>query len=83
MRAVLSGLIAALSLVAALHFRRFGKETGDRFFDLFAGAFALFAVNNFAVGVLDPDGSGGAGLYVIRLLAFLVIIVAIWQKNRE
>lgn len=83
MRGVLSGLVAGFALVAALHFRLSAKKTGDVFFDLFAAAFVLFAVNSVAVGVVRGDDAGVAVLYLIRLLAFVIILVAVWHKNRR
>lgn len=83
MRALLSGAIAALAIVAALHFRRFAVETRDRFFDLFALAFAIFAVNSAVLGLVEPNDESTLALYVLRLIAFGVIVGAIWQKNRR
>ena len=83
MRALLSGMIAAFAFVAALHFRRFARSTGDRFFRLFAWAFALLAVNGIALGLVDPHEEGTLALYGIRLAAFVAIIVAIVLKNRS
>lgn len=82
MRGVLSGLVAGFALVAALRFRRFGKRTGDMFFNLFALAFVLFAANNLIVGATDADDSGAAA-YALRLVAFVIILAAIWRKNRQ
>ena len=82
MRGVLSGLVAGFALVAALRFLRFGKRTGDTFFHLFALAFVLFAANNLVAGATDADDSAAAA-YVIRLVAFVIILAAIWKKNRQ
>jgi hypothetical protein len=81
-RALLSGLLAAFSFVAALGFRRFGKRSGDRFFDLFAAAFVLLALNSVVLGLNDPDAEAALPLYGIRLVAFGLILGAIWDKNR-
>ena len=82
MRELLSGALAILALVAALHFRRFAVHDRDRFFDLFAVAFVIFAVNSVALGLVEPHAESTLALYVLRLLGFAVIIGAIWQKNR-
>jgi hypothetical protein len=81
-RELLSGVVAALAAIAALYFRRFGRRTADRFFDLFAVAFLLMALNSVLLGLSDPDSERHAALYVVRLLAFGVILGAIWLKNR-
>lgn len=83
MRALLSGVIAALSLVAALAFRRSATRSNDRFFDRFALAFVLLAINSVALGLSDPNAESRLALYAIRLAAFLVILFAIWDKNRR
>lgn len=83
MRPLLSGALAALSLVAALGFRRFAKRSGDHFFDYFAVAFLLLGVNGVALGLATPNAEGSLPLYGLRLAAFAVILVAIWDKNRR
>jgi len=83
MRSVLCGIVAALSLVAALHFRRFSVRTKDRFFDLFAVAFVIFGVNSVALGLVEPNAESTLAIYLLRLLAFGIIGGAIWQKNRR
>lgn len=83
MRALLSGVLAALSLVAALAFKRSAQRSNDRFFDMFALAFLLLAINSIALGLSDPNAETRVALYAIRLAAFVVILSAIWEKNRR
>ena len=83
MRQLLSGAVAAFALVAAFSFRRFALRSRDRFFNLFAAAFLLMAANNVALGLTDRDAEGRAALYVVRLVAFGIIVFAIWDKNRR
>lgn len=64
----------------ALFFLRFWRQTSDRFFFLFALAFAVFAANRFALVLLDDEGDIAA--YVVRALTFGLIIIAIIDKNR-
>jgi len=78
----LNGGTAVGSLVVALFFLRFWRETGDRFFALFALAFTTFAANRTLLAVLEDEGEGATGVYVVRLLAFLIILGAIVDKNR-
>ena len=82
MRELLSGLMVGLFFVAALFFRKFGRRTRDRFFDLFSAAFLLMALNSALLGLTDSNAEQRTVLYGIRLVAFLIIIVAIVQKNR-
>lgn len=82
MRELLSGALVALFFVAALFFRKFGRRTRDRFFDLFAAAFLLMAANSALLGLTAADSEHRTVLYGVRLVAFLIIIGAIWHKNR-
>jgi hypothetical protein len=78
-----SGALAAGYLVVALFFGRFWHETHDRLFRLFALAFALLALQRVALSLLVHDTSLEPAAYAIRLLAFVVIIVAVVDKNRS
>jgi hypothetical protein len=79
---VLSGAVAAGSFVVALFFLRFWRTTGDRFFLYFAMSFALEAVNRAVLGMLAGAGETQPAYYLIRLLAYALILVAIIDKNR-
>jgi hypothetical protein len=79
----LTGFTACGSLVAALFFWRFWRASHDRFFALFAAAFAIFGINRIVFGFLSESSEARPAVYVLRLLAFLMIIAAIIEKNRE
>lgn len=68
--------------VAGLFFLRFRRKTRDRLFALFALAFWLLMVNWLALAFTVRDEIRTA-LYVVRLVAFLVILFAIFDKNRS
>jgi hypothetical protein len=71
------------SLTIALFFLNFWRRTGDRFFLAFSGAFLLLMLERiilFAIGVAHEFA---AYVYVVRLLAFILIIAAIVEKNRR
>jgi len=76
------GMLCMSGLVASLFFLRYWKDSGDRLFAFFAVAFAMLAVNWLALGAIDPAFEARHLLYVIRLTAFIVIIVGIVDKNR-
>lgn len=78
----LLGATAMGCVVVAVFFLRFWRATGDRFFLLFAAAFGAFAANRTALAALEEDAEARVGVYVVRLLAFLLIIAAIVDKNR-
>ncbi len=80
---LVSGAIVMGYAVAGLFFLRFWRETRDRLFLIFAGAFWLLGAQRlllaFSHGMVEDDTS----LYLIRLLAFLLILGAIVDKNRS
>lgn len=78
----LSGIIFALSCVAGLFFLRFWRKTHDRFFAFFSAAFWLMALHRVVVLMTRDSNEHVVGAYLIRLLAFVLILVAIVDKNR-
>lgn len=78
----LSGVICAGSLTAALFFLRFWRQTGDRLFAIFSLAFALFAASRLVLALLDEGNEARTWVYLLRLAAFILIIVAVVDKNR-
>jgi hypothetical protein len=81
--AVLQTVAATLSLVAAVFFLRFHKKTRDQFFVLFAAAFVLLSAHWFVVALVHPTGETRPLFYIARAIAFLVIALAILDKNRK
>ena len=81
MTELLQGATMMGCFAVALFFARFWRETADRFFLLFALAFATFGVNRFLLVALTDDEAETV-VYVVRLLAFLLIIAAVVDKNR-
>ena len=77
-----SGILFLGYLVIALFFLRFWTRTGDRLFAMFSAAFALLAVQRAAFALWDQPTEDLTMLYVVRLLAFLMILAAIVDKNR-
>ena len=79
----LSGIFACAAGAIAVAFARFWRRSGDRFFLWFTIAFALLAIERFGAVAANVDPEASAPLaYVLRLLAFLLIIVGIVEKNR-
>lgn len=79
----LSGATAMACLAIGLYFVRYWRRTGDRLFAIFALAFWVFAGNRVALLLIDQaNESARIGVYVLRLLVFLLIIGAIVDKNR-
>ena len=77
-----SGATMAAALVIAVIFFRYWRQTRDRLFLGFALGFAVFAVSRLILAFLDEDDEGRVFVYGLRLLAFLLILAAIVDKNR-
>ncbi|MES2264106.1 MAG: DUF5985 family protein [Pseudomonadota bacterium] len=81
--AILSGAIACASLVVALFFLRFWRSTRDRFFLYFSISFALEAISRLLLGAVLNAAEELPEFYLLRLLAYLLILIAIVDKNRR
>jgi hypothetical protein len=78
----LTGAISLGSLVVALFFLRFWRTTRDPFFLFFALSFAIESASRAMSVVLQVPDSNPI-FYGVRVIAYGLIIVAIWQKNRR
>jgi uncharacterized membrane protein HdeD (DUF308 family) len=83
MNQMLTGAIAVASLLAGLFFLRFWRNSRDRFFLYFALSFFLEGVNRIALGLLVDASENNPLFYGVRLIAYGLILAAIWQKNRR
>jgi hypothetical protein len=80
---LISGALVMGYFVAGLYFLRFWRDTRDRLFGIFAAAFWLLAAQRMALALtVNPNGEQVV-LYGIRLLAFVLILAAIIDKNRD
>jgi len=77
--AFLSGALVMAYVVAGCFFLRFRRDTGDRLFTFFAAAFWLLAIQRVIVTLAHPPET----IYLLRALAFVLIIIAIIDKNRR
>jgi hypothetical protein len=68
-------------LVSSLFFLKFWRRIGDRLFLVFAAAFAVLAVNQAAPIVLHVPDDSRAAFYVLRLLAFGLIIWGLLRNH--
>jgi hypothetical protein len=82
MSELISGAMAMAYLVSGLFFLRFWRDSRDRLFLAFAVAFGLLAAQRTLLTVLSDRPDAHLPLYGVRLLAFLLIIAAIVDKNR-
>ena len=79
----LLGVIATASLTAAVFFWKFWRQTRDALFLAFSAAFLIEGFNRTSVLFLDRPDEGSPSIYAVRCLAFLLILVAIVNKNRR
>jgi hypothetical protein len=83
MSAFVAGGLCVAYLVAALFFLKFWNETRDRLFAIFSIAFGVLATNRALLVSLGQMHEARTWLYLVRLLAFLLILFAILEKNRR
>lgn len=83
MNEALLGAIAVASFTVGLFFLRYWVSTRDRFFLYFAASFWLEAGNRVAMAALRSWSEDMPVHYLLRLLAYTLILVAIWEKNRR
>jgi hypothetical protein len=77
----LAGMITMGFVVAALFFVRFWRRTRDLLFATFGAAFLLLAVNQAVVALALLPREEQPYAYLLRLLAFGLLIIAIIRKN--
>ena len=79
---LISGALMMGYFVVGLYFLRFWRDTRDRLFGIFAAAFWLLAAQRAALALSDDPMGEQLLLYSVRLLAFVLILAAIIDKNR-
>lgn len=81
--AFLGGAITFGFLIAGLFFARFWERTRDSLFIAFAAAFVLLGINQALLVFSGMPAEERSPLFLIRLVAFLLIIFAIVRKNAK
>lgn len=77
----LSGAVTLSYLLAVAYFVRFWRRTSDRLFLIFAIAFALFALNQIVLFVLEVTDERSNYFFILRVFGFVLILFAILDKN--
>ena len=78
----LSGAVFMAACTVALFLLRFWKDSGDRFFLIFSTAFILMGLERVSLLLTDAGSEMHNSSYLLRLLGFVLILVAIQDKNR-
>lgn len=80
---VLLAVAATGAFVAGLLFFRFCRESQDRLLAFFSAAFHLLALSWTLPGLVSPSEETRPSIDAIRLVAFVLIIIGIIDKNRK
>jgi len=79
----LGGAIALGFTIAALFFLKFWRRTCEGLFLAFSGSFLLLAATQALLTLSGIPTEERSWLYLLRLLAFLLILAALWWQNRR
>jgi hypothetical protein len=74
---------ATAAAAAGLFFVRFWRQSGDRLFAFFGAAFWVLALSWALLALINPVDETRPYVYAIRLVAFVLMIVGMIDKNRE
>ena len=77
----LLGIIVTASVTAGAIFVKFWRRTGERLFLAFGAAFVIEGLNRLTFLLIDDPTEGSPIIYIVRLLAFSLILAAIVSKN--
>jgi hypothetical protein len=77
----LYGAAAMGCVVIGLFFWRFWRQSVDRLFLLFALAFWILAIDRTVLGVFAFANEWREYVFLLRLLAFCLILYGIFDKN--
>ena len=78
----LAGAVSCGFFVCALFFLRYWRRSRDELFLAFATAFALLGAGQAVLALANIPTEERGSIYLIRLCAFLLILFAIYRKNR-
>ena len=78
----IAGMVGMAYLTAGLFFLKFWKKTHDRLFAFFAVSFGLLFVQRVLLMLTTQYNEDNIPVYTLRLLAFLILLFGIWDKNR-
>ena len=79
----LSGAVALGFAACALFFLRFWKRTREELFLAFSVAFLLLGAGQTILALANIPTEERGSIYLLRLFAFLLILIAIYRKNRQ
>ncbi|MGH7286033.1 MAG: DUF5985 family protein [Polyangiaceae bacterium] len=83
MNQIFCGALSMASWVAGMFFLRFWRSTRDRFFFFFVAGFWGLALDWLWLAERVPTPQSQHYAYIPRLVAFIMIILGIVDKNRR
>lgn len=82
MEQFLTGGIAIASAAVGLFFFRFWKRTHDRFFLYFTASFWIEALHRSVLALFADIAESNPMTFLVRIIAYGLILLAILHKNR-
>jgi hypothetical protein len=79
----LAGVIFMGCLAIAFHFLRLWRRTHDRLFAFFLTAFLVLAFERVVLVIVSAQNEFAPFVYIVRLVAFAIIIIGVVDKNRK
>ncbi|MES1164885.1 MAG: DUF5985 family protein [Verrucomicrobiota bacterium] len=76
------GALTMASCAVGLFFLRFWRQSGDRLLLVFAIAFFVLAVDWGVRGAWEPTLETRHYFFLVRLVAFVLLVIGIIDKNR-
>jgi hypothetical protein len=74
---------ATAALASGLFFLRFWRDSRDRLFAFFGVGFCALALQWALLALINPSDETRPYVYAIRLVAFLLMIIGMVDKNRS
>ena len=81
--AFIHGAVAMGCAIVAVFFLRFWRHSADRLFLFFTVAFATLGLDYLLLGLLAAATEWRVPVFPLRLCAFLVILLGIFDKTRR
>lgn len=79
----LHGAVAMGCAIVGIFFLRFWRQSQDRLFLRFAWAFWILALSYVLLGLVAFATEWRVYVFIVRLLAFCMILYGIFEKNRR
>lgn len=80
---IISGALMMACLVTGLFFIQFWRKSYDRLFLIFSCSFFILALERLVLGMIGTRNEPSPTIYLIRLGAFVLILIGIIDKNRK